>query len=712
MDGLSVAASLAGLLQLSAKVISLLSTMKDAPSLAENVYREVVALKAIFHQLQEFISQSPTTSEGQGGMIHVDHIVVTLTGCVCAFGELERELEDLELNPSKREPGIKGWTLNAWDRAKWAQKDSNIRRIIGDLERIKSSLNMMVTIYTCRSTQEAQSQILKITKLIEILLKSNPPLARRMSNFSFNFDFNFDNLPHVDDDSDTLTIRSANSFKSELNPARPETLESGYAEEHHSVRRSSVFTITNFEDCLNKTRVYVNAFRNSSTNTFVSLNTSSSHWSQLSGVTVSQVSNVSFIHLPVAISELVDPTIWVAPRTYVTRSSSVRRTFPPLYRRIRHKLFGENGEYELNRAILDGDILKIAVLYHSGVNIESRDKHNHSALYRAISQEPMNIHVVRLLIVGGASPNTVSGSHGTAFQHAVAKGYLEVVYELLGAGADVNTCAGRYGTPLQAAAGMLPSIHTTTAEETIALLIKEGAEVNTQGGIYGNALQAAVSQVPTRESVVRRLIEHGADVHTQGGMYGNALQAAVSQVPTCESVVCLLIEAGVDVNVTGGPYECALQAAVSNCTLNERIIRLLIENGAEVTPGVIRTAVAYEHWTEFRQIVNKLRAEFVTVAGVALVDEKEKKEEKEEEEMEGEEEEDGEEGEEGEEAKEREEGEEMETDDKDADITETLGIPDSPTLGERNIRIKRAYSRLRPTWPLNHLKPPPIFVHD
>lgn len=137
MDGLSVAASVAGLLQISTKVISFVSTIADAPSIARSVSDEVIALNIIFRQLEDFISGLMKGKPGRGSMLLVDQLVTALTGCVCAFTELEHELEGLESD-----------SVSLWDRARWAQKDSNLRRIVGDLEKSKSSLNLMLTIHT------------------------------------------------------------------------------------------------------------------------------------------------------------------------------------------------------------------------------------------------------------------------------------------------------------------------------------------------------------------------------------------------------------------------------------------------------------------------------------------------------------------------------------------------------------------------------------
>jgi len=145
MDGLSVAASVAGLVQLSAKVISIISTFisttAGAPKTARSVLAESKVLRAIFHQLQDFILNSSEEIDDRES-IYVEPLVATLTGCVCSFNKLEGVLESLNTKPDA------GSLLRLWDSTKWALKDSDISQILDDLQKHKSSLNLMMTTIT------------------------------------------------------------------------------------------------------------------------------------------------------------------------------------------------------------------------------------------------------------------------------------------------------------------------------------------------------------------------------------------------------------------------------------------------------------------------------------------------------------------------------------------------------------------------------------
>jgi len=143
MDGLSVAASVAGLFQATTKVISFISVMTESSSTARNVLAEVKALQIIFSQLQNFIDNFTESTEGTGdrkSMISVNQLVATLTGCFCAFTDLEQVLESLNTNEDSSS------LFRLWSSAKWALKDKDLSRILSFLQIHKSSLSLILQI--------------------------------------------------------------------------------------------------------------------------------------------------------------------------------------------------------------------------------------------------------------------------------------------------------------------------------------------------------------------------------------------------------------------------------------------------------------------------------------------------------------------------------------------------------------------------------------
>ncbi|KAF8245177.1 hypothetical protein K440DRAFT_646545 [Wilcoxina mikolae CBS 423.85] len=272
MDGISVAASVAGLLQVGAKIVGFISTMTDAPSLASNIRHQTEALIAIFGQMQEFLTNSNHPgNESRKSMPHVNQIVAALTGCVCAFSELEKELESLQRSREQ----TRGLTL--WDSVLWTQKDQTFQRLLKDLEGHKSSLTLMLMIYNCNSQRQARKCMEELSELMKTILETNPDLAARMTT----------TYPR-DDSSDASTIRSLVSA---------------------SPRFMSFRSSFGFERALEQSRVYAKAWRNKSTTSFESLTTTESNWSQLTGL--SQTSCIAVVRLPISAPELYNSAPYV-----------------------------------------------------------------------------------------------------------------------------------------------------------------------------------------------------------------------------------------------------------------------------------------------------------------------------------------------------------------------------------------------------------------
>jgi hypothetical protein len=139
MDGLSVAASVTALLQVAEKVVKFVLAIKDATSIMQDVAAEVAAFQVIFHNFQLFILDFPNRSEERKEMINIDQLVITLAGCVSRFTELERILGSLETDSN---------ALNIVSRAKWVQKDQDLGRILQALQNHKTSLNLILSIYS------------------------------------------------------------------------------------------------------------------------------------------------------------------------------------------------------------------------------------------------------------------------------------------------------------------------------------------------------------------------------------------------------------------------------------------------------------------------------------------------------------------------------------------------------------------------------------
>jgi len=128
----------------------------------------------------------------------------------------------------------------------------------------------------------------RLSRIMETILASNPDLAARVVPGS----------PHSQESSDASTIRSTFTSARQTVRTAPSII---------SVRGPSAW-LSAVERVLNQSRVYMRASRNMSTNSFQSLATRESNWSQLTQLSLSQISCIAVVCLPVYLDELFNRT--------------------------------------------------------------------------------------------------------------------------------------------------------------------------------------------------------------------------------------------------------------------------------------------------------------------------------------------------------------------------------------------------------------------
>ena len=142
MEPLSVAASVIGLLEVTAKVSTVLTTfirgIYDAPNLADTILQEVSDISACLAQLQAFLLGTRIGARSRMALIMVEQVVVTLTAAVMTFSELEEILESLQDLTASR----------ITTRIAWMRKEPALARLRLRLNSSRQSLNLMLTTLT------------------------------------------------------------------------------------------------------------------------------------------------------------------------------------------------------------------------------------------------------------------------------------------------------------------------------------------------------------------------------------------------------------------------------------------------------------------------------------------------------------------------------------------------------------------------------------
>ena len=141
MDPLSVSASIVGLLSaataITKSVTGFVESIKDAPKSTQNVLSEVADIRNCLLQLQSFLLGMNKASASRTSLLMVEQILVTLTGCVTTFSELDEMLDS-----------VIRVEQSAIDKIKWVSKEKKISKLLLRLQSAKTSLGLMLTTLT------------------------------------------------------------------------------------------------------------------------------------------------------------------------------------------------------------------------------------------------------------------------------------------------------------------------------------------------------------------------------------------------------------------------------------------------------------------------------------------------------------------------------------------------------------------------------------
>ena len=164
-DPLSVIASVAGLVQVSANILSITQQLytsgKDAPASIRRIKDEMEDLHLIFRQVQSLIEgyENKRLKRHRLNMLPLHDLMTILTSCVLRYSELDERLSrvaDLVDESGKKKltpkplPGSGSRSSRSWivlKRIKWALwEEPEAAEFIADIARHKSSLHIMLTV--------------------------------------------------------------------------------------------------------------------------------------------------------------------------------------------------------------------------------------------------------------------------------------------------------------------------------------------------------------------------------------------------------------------------------------------------------------------------------------------------------------------------------------------------------------------------------------
>ena len=142
MDGLSVIASVTGILTAAVKVTMMITNLiekeRDAQNSMRKVLAEVADLSNCLTQLSPFIQNIGNVPTERKATISVEQVVAINTSCVLTLSELEEVLDSFQLDQP----------MAAGTRLRWTRHQEKIENILVRVRASKSSLNLILTIFT------------------------------------------------------------------------------------------------------------------------------------------------------------------------------------------------------------------------------------------------------------------------------------------------------------------------------------------------------------------------------------------------------------------------------------------------------------------------------------------------------------------------------------------------------------------------------------
>lgn len=365
---------------------------------------------------------------------------------------------------------------------------------------------------------EANRKMETFHALIETMLR-DPDLAQRMASFASG--------SVAQRTSSILTKSTRRSLVTSLHSGAH--LPTGHAADTSpavaSSSSASIFSTSSqgsrrnfllaFERTLVKTRVCKNATRPMSIDSFNTMDSGRSRWSQLSGLSLEKISNISFICLPVYAVELSNGQVYqqVLGKTAdgrigggmlsIARLQYLREGGFNFANNMRLRLIPEALRLSrLHAAAQKGDTATIQALLDRYTDIDGLDGDDRTALHHAA----MGGHetAVRLLLDRGADMEAKDSLCQTPLHQAVHGGHDTTARLLVDRGVNIDARDMKGQTALHRAADF-------GREDSVPLLLDRDADVNYRDLDRRTPLHCAARE--GYEITVRLLPDRGAHMN-------------------------------------------------------------------------------------------------------------------------------------------------------------------------------------------------------
>ncbi|CAL8581603.1 hypothetical protein XPA_007292 [Xanthoria parietina] len=175
MEAISIAASVVGILSITAKLATGLTELiergKNVPGSIHSLVSELNDMRGCLAQLQPLLQDTQRSAPSRTAMLSLNQILTINTSCVLTLSELEKFVDSFKKRQS----------LSNLDRLRWLRNESRIERMLLRIRASRSSLNLILVILTCVSIQEARAAIETLVPTVESIRTSSQDVSRRLA---------------------------------------------------------------------------------------------------------------------------------------------------------------------------------------------------------------------------------------------------------------------------------------------------------------------------------------------------------------------------------------------------------------------------------------------------------------------------------------------------------------------------------------------------
>ncbi|KAI8240351.1 modin [Colletotrichum sp. SAR 10_99] len=303
-DPLSIASSIVGILAAAGKLIEILgpyiSAAKDTPKIAVSVHAEVVNSRIILSALHSLLDNLGAASRNRALLVSIDDLIAVFTNGVFIFSELEGSVSPMGLSGTDR--------IRA--RMQWARKESELSGILTRLQAFKNTTLLLLNILQCDSDRRAARTQDELATKVSTLLQ-NDDLSRRLERLEDTFDA----LSRIEPRNPKEAQRRPVDLSKEcsegqslcsMSTKKPQYADSAPYESSNSPEPPFVMPKFEFEAALDESMPYRRAREDTVDNSVKDSVAASNAWSIFSGISLSDVSILSHIAIPVYPADILN----------------------------------------------------------------------------------------------------------------------------------------------------------------------------------------------------------------------------------------------------------------------------------------------------------------------------------------------------------------------------------------------------------------------